>query len=164
MGSQWSVAWLVTLAACGGSTQSRSPGGVDASSGDAGVDAAPIQEDASPADASPDAPAYRACMDDTGQVSATLKTCQSDSQCVIEQEQIDCCGTILYVGIDTASASEFGACQSSWLAHFPGCGCSSGQTKTEDGQITHPGMDAGAPQVHCADFTSNGGICLTYTP
>jgi hypothetical protein len=136
--------------------------GNDAGGVDAPADSnAPLD---APADSPLDAPAYLACMDASGQVDGSLKACHSDSDCVIKQEQTDCCGTVLYVGIASASASQFDACQVSWLAHFPGCGCDSGQTKTEDGKVTLPGMDAGAPQVHCTDFTMTGGVCLTYTP
>jgi hypothetical protein len=157
------------LVACGGTT---APGtsGTDASAHDASTDGAPSGDDAvGPAidaatDAPGDAPAYLACMDATGKLDASLKTCASDADCLIEQEQTDCCGTLLYVGVSTASKAAFDACEASWLAHFPACGCDSGQTKTEDGKVWLPGQDASAPLVHCADFTSNGGICLTYTP
>ena len=107
---------------------------------------------------------YLACMNASGQLDDSLKTCQADSDCIIEQEQTDCCGTILYVGVNTASAGMFDACEAAWLAHFPACGCDSGQTKTEDGNTAAPGTDGGAPQVHCIDFTTSGGVCMTYTP
>ena len=119
--------------------------------------------DAGGGDAQGDA-GYLACMDASGQVDASLKTCQSDTDCVIKQEQTDCCGTILYVGVRTASASAFDACEAAWVAHFPACGCASNQTKTEDGKASTFGGDAGAPQVHCTDFTMSGGVCMTYTP
>jgi hypothetical protein len=154
------------LGACGG-TAVQPAEGVDSGT-DAHVDAGQPGNDAggvdAPADSPLDAPGYLACMDSSGQVDASLKACHSDSECVIEQEQTDCCGTILYVGIASASVSGFDACEVSWLAHFPGCGCDSGQTKTEDGTVTYPGMDAGAPRVHCIDFTTSGGVCMTYTP
>ncbi len=103
-------------------------------------------------------------MSATGQLDDSLKTCQSDTDCIIAQEQTDCCGSILYVGVDTASAGRFGACEAAWAAHFPGCGCPAGPTKTEDGKSTALGADGGGPEVHCIDFTMSGGICLTYTP
>jgi hypothetical protein len=154
------------VAACGGTT--AQPGAEGDASTDARADAVPPGADAggidAPADAPLDAPGYLACMNASGQVDASLKACKHDSDCVIKQEQIDCCGTVLYVGIASASAPEFDACQPSWLAHFPPCGCDSGQTKTEDGKVTLPGLDAAAPGVHCTDFTMSGGVCLTYTP
>lgn len=144
---------LVGVVACGGTI---GPGG-DASTNDAASDA-PIL------DAPSDAPAYLACMDSSGNLDYSLKSCQSDNDCVIEKEQTDCCGTILYVGVSASSVSQFNACEAAWVSHFPGCGCASGQTKTEDGKVTNPNQDAGAPAVHCTDFTMSGGVCLTYTP
>jgi len=129
------------LAACGGTT---------------------TDTDASVPDAGDDAP-YLACMDSSGELSSSLKTCQSDADCTIQQEQTDCCGTILYVGVNVSSVSAFAACENAWVSHFPGCGCDSNQKKTEDGKSISD-SDGSAPAVHCADFTNNGGICLTYQP
>jgi hypothetical protein len=155
----------VAVAACGGSTLSPPAGGVDAGiDARGGVDAGPPEVDAGAADAPFDAPPpYLACMNDTGVVAASLKACQSDAQCEIVKEQTDCCGTILYVGINGASAAAYGACQASWLAHFPACGCASAQTNTEDGVMSYPWSDAAAPQVRCK-VTSLGSLCMTYTP
>jgi hypothetical protein len=155
----------LVASACGGSTASNKAdaGGPDAQALDAQMkDAQPVID--SPAADAPGEAGYLACFDASGQLSDVLKPCQADSDCVIEQEQTDCCGTILYVGVNTASATEFQACETAWVAHFPGCGCDSNKMTTEDGKTTNPGVDGGAPQVHCADFTMNGGICLTYTP
>jgi hypothetical protein len=155
--NRWVVMAALALAACGGTAVEATTdgGGDDASASDAGAgDAAPDSADAG----------YLACFSASGQLDDSFKQCQTDSECVIEQEQTDCCGTILYVGVTTSSVASFDSCEAAWVAHFPGCGCASGQTMTEDGQTTHPGTDAAAPAVHCADFTENGGICLTYTP
>jgi hypothetical protein len=167
---------LLTLlvAACGGATAQPTTGGdggPDARAdgfvpgddgGGPGLDGAP--SDGAPVDSPGDAPAYLACMDSSGQVSASLKACQSDSDCVIKQELTDCCGTILYVGIAKGSAAEFDACETAWEAHFPPCGCASNVTKTEDGKSSTLFADAAAPQVHCTNLTTSGGICMTYTP
>jgi hypothetical protein len=156
----------VLLAACGGTTAQSA---TDAGAADAGADTVQPGTDAGGVDGAADSPldappGYLACMDGSGQVDGSLKACKSDADCVIKQEQTDCCGTILYVGINSTSASAFDACEAAWLAHFPACGCDSGQTKTEDGKVTYPGADASAPLVHCTDFTMNGGVCMTYTP
>jgi hypothetical protein len=103
-------------------------------------------------------------MSASGQLDGSLKTCQSDTDCVIRQEQTDCCGTILYVGVSSASAGMFDACEAAWVAHFPGCGCDSNKTTTEDGKTTSLGVDGGGPDVHCTDFTMSSGVCMTYTP
>ena len=158
-----SIALLsMAVAACGGSTAAQNTQ-TDAGLHDGQTADALPGSDAVTSDA-PGEAGYLACFSDTGQLSASLKPCQSDSDCVMRQEQTDCCGTILYVGVDTASATQFDACEAAWVAHFPGCGCASNKMTTEDGNTTNPGVDGGAPQVHCADFTTSGGIRLTYTP
>lgn len=165
--TRWMGLATVALVACGGST-AESVNRTDGGDRDAQVDGAPVDSapgsDVALVDAPADSPAYLTCMSANGQLDDTLKTCQSDSDCIIKDEQTDCCGTILYVGVASASAGTFDECEAAWVAHFPGCGCASNQTKTEDGKATALGMDAGAPRVHCIDFTMSGGICMTYTP
>jgi hypothetical protein len=165
------LAGLVSLSAlvasaCGGSTATNKTdaGGPDAQTEDAQPQDAQPVVDAQPAADAPAEAGYLACFSSSGQLSDSLKPCQADSDCVIEQEQTDCCGTILYVGVNSASATEFQGCETAWVAHFPGCGCASNKMTTEDGKTANPGVDGGAPQVHCADFTMSGGICLTFTP
>jgi hypothetical protein len=147
-----SAAFAVALAACGGSTASTGPGtpadGGVGGNGDAPEDSAPA------ADAG-----YLACMSPDGKVDPSLKSCNTVADCTIVEEQTDCCGTMLYVGLASTSASAFGACETAWVAHFPGCGCFSANTTTEDGKTAYPGSDAGAPEVQCAS-----GTCMTYRP
>ncbi|HEY3817686.1 MAG TPA: hypothetical protein VGL81_10965 [Polyangiaceae bacterium] len=152
-----------SLAACGGSTSELSG---DSGAVDARGDSAPGDDlgDSAVPDVSAGDAGYLACMSASGQVDDSLETCQADTDCTLREEQTDCCGSILYVGINTASAAAFGACESAWVAHFPGCGCAPGASKTEDGKTVGFGSDASAPQVHCGDFTMSGGICLTYLP
>jgi len=154
------VVVALTLAACGGGTASESDSGTDAR-----ADASPGDDvsDSAVQDTSAEA-GYLACMSASGQLDGSLKTCQSDGDCVIEREQTDCCGTILYVGVASTSAGTFDACEAAWVAHFPGCGCASNKTTTEDGKTTLLGADGGGPEVHCTDFTMSGGVCMTYTP
>jgi hypothetical protein len=151
---------LLTLTACGGSTAGESDAGADAR-----ADASPGDDvsDSAVQDSSADS-GYLACMSASGQVDGSLKTCTSDSDCAIEREQTDCCGTILYVGVASTSVAMFGACEAAWVAHFPGCGCASNKTMTEDGKTTLLGVDGGGPEVHCTDFTMSRGVCMTYTP
>jgi hypothetical protein len=163
---RWIGLAVLALVACGGST-AEPVNPTDGGGHDAQGDSAPGSDaaaDVAVVDAPGDSPGYLACMSATGQLDDTLKTCQSDTDCVIEQEQTDCCGTILYVGVNTASAAEFDACEAAWVSHFPGCGCASNQTKTEDGKATSLGVDGGGPEVHCTDFTMSNGVCMTYTP
>ena len=85
-----------------------------------------------------------------------------ERDCVVKEEQTDCCGTILYVGVSVASATKFDACETTWVAQFPGCGCNSNKMTTEDGKTVVQGADGGGPKVHCTDFTMGGGVCMTY--
>jgi hypothetical protein len=145
----------LATASCGSNVVGPGAGG--------GTTTTTTMSDAGGGDAQGDA-GYLACMDASGQLNSSIKTCQSDADCVIKQEQTDCCGTILYVGVRAASAAAFDACEAAWLAHFPACECDSNQTKTEDGKTAMVGGDAGAPQVHCTDLTMSGGVCMTSTP
>ena len=147
---------LSLMLACGG-TIGPNVGDDDYIGPDAGQDANQTA-DTSVADAS------LVCFDSSGDLDYSLKSCQSEADCVIEKHQVDCCGTILYVGVSASDAAQFGACEAAWTSTLPACGCASGQTKTEDGKVTYPNDDASAPAVHCTDFTMSGGVCLTYTP
>lgn len=154
---------LAAVAACGGTTDgpiASTDGGPaqDAASGDGSP-----QADAGLTDAQGDG-GYAACMSATGVLDASLKHCQTDTDCVLKQELTDCCGTLLYVGVSAAAAATFAACEAAWEAHFPGCGCASNKVTTEDGKAVVLGADAGGPKVHCVDFTSNGGVCMSYSP
>jgi hypothetical protein len=143
----------------GGSSSGGSSSGGSSSGGSSSGGSSSGSFDAGNVDAG-----YLACMDSQGTIDATLKRCQTDGDCVIRQEEVDCCGTVLMVGLSVASIAAFPACETAWEAHFPACGCASGRTETEDGKTANPGHDAGAPQVHCTDFTTGGGVCRTFTP
>jgi hypothetical protein len=162
---------VLLAAACGGSTVtdpgsasssggSSSGGSSSGSSSSSGGSSSSSGSSSGGVDAGPDA-GYLACMDGQGTLDSSLKTCQHDGDCVIKQEEADCCGTIRFVGINASKAAAFATCEASWEAHFPGCGCASGRTTTEDGKESQPGQDGGAPQVHCA---ADKGLCLTFTP
>jgi hypothetical protein len=141
---------LLMLAACG--INGARPGSSDASHVEDVVSV-----DGGQADGTADASAYLACFSATGQLSAALKSCQADGDCVTQLEFTDCCGSILYVGVSAASAARFEACEKAWQAHFAGpCMCPPKGTMTEDGK-TIIGVDASSPQVHCAS-----GACMTY--
>jgi hypothetical protein len=97
-------------------------------------------------------------------IDASFKACRGDGDCTIRQHETDCCGTILFAGIAASSEGAFATCEAAWDAHFPGCGCRSGPSTTEDGKTIYPGQDGGTPRVHCTNFTMNGGVCMTYLP
>jgi hypothetical protein len=152
--SRWIGPVVLVLAACGGRSEPLS-------SNDGG-NAAALEASSAPADS----PAYLTCLNASGKLDPSLKTCQADVDCVAKVEFTDCCGSILYVGVNTASVSEFDPCEASWEAHFLGpCLCQPKPTQTEDGHTLPPlGMDASGPEVRCTDLTMNGGLCMTFTP
>jgi hypothetical protein len=156
MAKVWSVAFGLVVAACG--TNSAAPSASDASHPEDTAGADGGQPNAS-ADEPTDASAYLACFSATGQLSAGLKGCQADVDCVSKVEFTDCCGSILYAGVSAVSAARFDACDKAWQAHFLGpCQCPPKGTVTEDGKMII-GVDASSPQVHCAS-----GACMTYLP
>jgi hypothetical protein len=165
MEKAWTLAGGLMVAACG----TGSNGGVSAQCpGPGGCEDTGVGSDASsPGDATSgnggqaDAAAYLACFSTTGQLSAAIKSCQTDVDCVTKIDFTDCCGNMLYVGVSARSATGFDACEMAWRAHFLGrpCGpCPSppAVAMTEDGQTL---FDASSPQVHCAS-----GECMTYLP
>ena len=154
---------VLTLASCGSNVVGVGSGAGGSASSSTTASTGTTMADGGGTDAQGDA-GYLACMSASGQLDDSLKTCHADTDCIIKQEQTDCCGTILYVGVSTALAGMFDSCEAAWVAHFPGCGCASNKTGTEDGKTSTLGSDAGAPDVHCIDFTMSGGICMTYTP
>jgi len=162
--ARWVGLASALVAACG-----RTVGGT-ASPDDAAVrDAEAVKVDAGGAkdgttplhDASVDAPGYSGCMSETGQLDPSLQTCQADPDCVAQQEQTDCCGTTLEVGVNAASVSSFAACEAAWVAHFPGCGCLASSTTTETGATLPPGT---SPGVHCVLSGPGKGVCQTFVP
>ena len=153
---------LVTAASCGGSTDASDGqgggGGQDASS-DASSDASFDAADDTAADVA-DETGWEECFDDeNGGVSTSLKIC-SDG-CVIKEHQLDCCGSVRYVGISTESAAQFDACEALWRAHFPQCGCASSPPKIEqpsDGEV----QDVSEVNVDCMNCTMDSCVCITH--
>jgi hypothetical protein len=146
------VIGALVLVACG-------TNGAGSGSSDAGNLEDVMSVDAGQADVTAAAAAYLACFSATGQLTASLKSCQADGDCVTKLEFTDCCGSILYVGVSASSAGLFDACEKAWQAHFLGpCQCPPKATMTEDGK-TVTGVDASSPRVRCAT-----GVCTTFVP
>ena len=141
--SRWFGPLVLVLAACGARTEKV----VSSDGGNAA-----------------DSPDYLTCFNASGQLDPSLKSCQTDVDCVAKVELTDCCGSILYVGVNTASVSDFNACEASSEAHLGLCMCQPNPTQTEDGQTLPSAMDAGGPEVRCTDLKMNGGLCKTFTP
>lgn len=86
---------------------------------------------------------------------AFSKACSAKSDCVVVTHTIDCCGTGKAIGLNAADQAAFVAEEKKCAATYPGCGCPTGPTHTEDGSQAPWG--ASAIDVDCV-----AGVCLTY--
>ncbi len=130
---------------------------------DADVDAAPADVqpvDAGPADVptadaqAPDAVGPKVqCVGNEFSFPTFSKTCGGDSDCFAAYHQVNCCGTLIALGLATSDKAAFEAAEKTCGEQYPGCGCASQMTMAEDG------YSAGANPiaVKCA-----GGKCATY--
>jgi hypothetical protein len=84
------------------------------------------------------------------------KTCAAAADCVVALHQVNCCGTLTAIGINAAEASAFAAAEMTCQMQYPGCGCASTPTTTEDGKMS---MDDTQIQVGCMN-----GQCSTFLP
>jgi hypothetical protein len=70
------------------------------------------------------------------------KSCDSDNECVLVQHQVDCCGTILIMGLHSAAQPAFAALEQYCAAQFPLCGCAARGMMLEDGSLIDFGSTA----------------------
>jgi hypothetical protein len=149
---------VLALAAC--SSSSSSGGDVDGGT-DAAADATSdgtTSDTGGGKDASVDG---GVCWDEAGNWIYDFKACSSDADCTTAEYDKDCCGTTEIIGIAKSRLADYPACESSWAAHFAPCNCPPGPMTAEDGK---PVSDPGAALVHCTNFTSSGGVCMSYGP
>jgi hypothetical protein len=140
------------LAACGGST-------VDAAPRDGQASDASVASDSDSGGAQDGAGEQRfwACFDAS---VASVKACRSDSDCLSQSQQADCCGGVFIMGINRMFLDPFQVCEDLWLRQFPSClmpDCGAvSTTRTEDGKINAYGSN-GSIEVHCVN--SMNGSC-----
>ena len=103
-----------------------------------------------------DCASYDQCMNGSGTVDSSVKSCSSDTDCTIQPEQTDCCGSLLFVGVAAMSAQQFQVCEVAWAEQYPKCACAA-FGKTEDGKATN--ISGNQVQVHCV-----ANLCATSTP
>jgi hypothetical protein len=82
-------------------------------------------------------------------LDALDRSCTSVGDCVLVQHQIDCCGTILIMGLTASEQTAFNALEQYCSAQFPLCGCAAQGMQLEDGSLIDFG--SAAPQVECVD-------------
>jgi len=84
------------------------------------------------------------------------KSCTSSADCTVVVHTTDCCGDTIALGINKKEATAFGAAEAKCGATWPGCGCPSGPTRTDDGSAdTFVGPSA-------IGVTCQNGRCLSY--
>lgn len=86
---------------------------------------------------------------------AWLDTCKVDSDCVVAQHQINCCGTNVALGINACGKDKFAAAEATCEGQYPGCGCASFATLAQDGFSAF-----GADDIFGAKCTA--GLCQSY--
>lgn len=143
---------------CGGSTDTNGTGGTSgtgASSGAGGGGGGTGGSGGSGGTLS-----WQECFGADGQqVQWALDLC-TGATCQIEQHVLDCCGTVMLVGIEASKKAMFDACEAAWTATLPPCGCAPGPTQIQQphgGTVTDPSKAT----VGCVNWTQSGGICMT---
>ncbi len=101
------------------------------------------------------------CFGSEGQhVQAVLNACDESSTCLMVEHQIDCCGNIMFVGVNADRLADFEACEQAWRLTLPACGCPVGAPRVQQpyGQTVPSADDA---TVSCTNWTMESGVCLT---
>lgn len=84
------------------------------------------------------------------------RACWESEWCTIAFHQVDCCGNRVALGILHPELEHFQAVEAVCQAQYPACGCPSGPTRTDTGQMA---SDEAAIKVEC-----RAGICTSYVP
>jgi hypothetical protein len=151
IGLRWTLAFVTAgggALGCGAKTSEPSP--IDASSETAIADTS-VGDSAKPDSAI-------ACVDGSGNMPTSLKTCTSNADCAMRTRRSDCCGSELLVGVRADVADAFASCEAERQKELPVCDCLAQPTRAEDGRE----ISGFTAKVRCADFTGSGGICKTY--
>jgi len=75
------------------------------------------------------------------------KVCKDDAGCVVALHQINCCGSMIAIGIGKGASPAFLDAESQCQQQYPACGCASMPTQAEDGYAAMGGETDIA--VHC---------------
>jgi hypothetical protein len=82
------------------------------------------------------------------------RSCGQDADCIAVEHLASCCGTKAAVGINAREKARFDPAEKECAATYPGCGCPTGPTTTDDGSQLSWGEQAA---VACLK-----GLCTTY--
>ena len=111
-----SVFVTAILVACSASTFPTTDAGADGAAGDGSTDGG----------------FPGACTRDGG-FPGFVKDCTLPAGCVVKLHQIDCCGTMMAIGINHSESARFDATELEWETACPKCKCLPGPTLAEDG-------------------------------
>ena len=91
-------------------------------------------------------------------VASLDQGCTADSDCAFGVHQIDCCGSTLAVGFNSAERGRLDALEPTCVATLPPCGCDPGPTRTDSGED----MLDGAPNLVACVSVGPTRRCKTY--
>ena len=82
------------------------------------------------------------------------RSCKGSADCIAVTHMVDCCGTMVAIGINLADKGRFDTAEKACAATFPACGCAAEPTKTDDGSwVAGPST---------AEATCDNGRCRTF--
>jgi hypothetical protein len=96
---------------------------------------------------------FEQCSDEW--LASFEKYCANDGQCGIGLRQVDCCGSMVAVGITDYDLARFKEEEAKCAQRFPGCECAPRPTTAEDGKAG----EENAIKVRCLESG-----CRTYVP
>ena len=117
---------------------------------DAGFDAGPMQ-DAGSADAG-DIVCLPSGVD---RFRSFDRGCTTAADCAVVVLQVDCCGSLLATGINSAGVADFEAAAMECAAMYPDCDCPAMQPRADDGSN---GADPTAATVQCMGMACRSGF------
>jgi hypothetical protein len=87
--------------------------------------------------------------------------CSDTINCSIGLHQINCCGTLMAIGINHAFRDAFDKAEANWRTACPAaCGCVAGPTRAEDGKVG----SSQSVMVKCESSGPGSGRCTTFFP
>jgi hypothetical protein len=120
-----------TILACSGATATDLLGDAAADGTTDGTTADGSSSDASAGDVGPDG-FPGACTPDGG-FPNFQKGCGGNANCIVKLHQIDCCGSMIAIGLNHAEFAAFDTAEQAWEAACPKCKCPPKPTVAEDG-------------------------------
>lgn len=84
------------------------------------------------------------------------KECAGDNDCAVVFHQVDCCGSLVAIGVDAGTVDAFNEAEAMCAAKWPACECAQKPTAAEDGESTE---DQAQIVAAC-----EGGLCQSQVP